>query len=486
LFLLRTPTDDLEISYPSKAIFRASSYLDGVEITPIERPVLLSGLSIGRGQTAKESGEGDVHEWTLRDGRQIDSAGAKDADAFAEWDKWVADRVAQRSAAEAEVMKASGLTAPIPGLAEMKGQGSFFDCAPYGTCWEPAADHEQPAGDPAARPQEPSADDLAQPGQTGRHGQKKRDSVRMRTADFSCSPWSVRHKLKKDEKTGKWKVVESEIVPNNEYDWAVCHAGSWIPWRSHYGGHYVWVVGHKRHHREPIRWVKSGRTVGFVPIHPRDVKGQFPINGKHEVFAVRNKDGLTIEPVKFDNGRPIEALNLPPKEFRKPYLPPLARAGDPVVQAHHIKDAGIGNHPTVAKTEGIPLRFDHKSQSFVMPHQVMQGNKSVTVMAPLGNRGGTLQARGGSYSGGGGSRGGGGGFSGGSRGGGGGYSGGGSRGGGSYGGGGSSGGGSHSGGGGSGASSSSSSGSSSSSSSSGGSSGGGSSGGGSGGGGSHR
>ena len=34
-------------------------------------------------------------------------------------------------------MKASGLTSPIPGLAELKGQGTFFDCAPYGTCWEP-------------------------------------------------------------------------------------------------------------------------------------------------------------------------------------------------------------------------------------------------------------------------------------------------------------------------------------------------------------
>jgi hypothetical protein len=37
----------------------------------------------------------------------------------------------------ADVMKAAGLTSPLPGLAGMKGQGTFFACAPYGTCWEP-------------------------------------------------------------------------------------------------------------------------------------------------------------------------------------------------------------------------------------------------------------------------------------------------------------------------------------------------------------
>ena len=50
------------------------------------------------------------------------------------------DRVAQRDAAVARVMEASGLTQPIPGMADMDGQGKFFDCAPYGTCWEPMED----------------------------------------------------------------------------------------------------------------------------------------------------------------------------------------------------------------------------------------------------------------------------------------------------------------------------------------------------------
>jgi hypothetical protein len=55
----------------------------------------------------------------------LEANGPDDPGAFAEFDKWVADRVAQRAAAMAEVMKAAGLTSPLPGLADMKGQGGL-------------------------------------------------------------------------------------------------------------------------------------------------------------------------------------------------------------------------------------------------------------------------------------------------------------------------------------------------------------------------
>ena len=101
-----------------------------------------------------------------------------------------------------------------------------------------------------------------------------------------------------------------------------------------------------------------------------------------------------------------------------------------------MKDGLRGGH--LAAVKGVPLGFNSKLQSFTMSKEVMHGSKTVTVSAPITNRGGTLQARGGSFTGGHG------GFSsqGGSR------SGGGSSGGGSHGGGGSSSGGSSAGGGG--------------------------------------
>jgi hypothetical protein len=180
--------------------------------------------------------------------------------------------------------------------------------------------------------------------------------------------------------------------------------------------------------------------VGFVPIHPYDVKGRPPINRKEEVFTLNNKNGLSLERVKFEPDHRIDVLKEPPREFRSAYLRPLARADAPHMEMHSMKQLP-GNK--IAKAENTPIRFDSKSQNFMVPKQVMHGGKSVTVSAPISNRSGTLQARGGSFAGGHG------GFSGGSSSHGGGTAaGGGARGGGGGGGGASSGGGSHGGGGG--------------------------------------
>ena len=90
--------------------------------------------------------------------------GPGDSGAFAEWDKWVADRIAQRTAATADVMKEAGLTSPLPGLAGMKGQGTFFACAPYGTCWEPATtDDPQQSADKVSQSRPSSAASWGQP-----------------------------------------------------------------------------------------------------------------------------------------------------------------------------------------------------------------------------------------------------------------------------------------------------------------------------------
>jgi hypothetical protein len=194
--------------------------------------------------------------------------------------------------------------------------------------------------------------------------------------------------------------------------------------------------------------------VAFVPIHPYDVKGRPPINRKEEVFAINNRNGLSVERVKFEPDHPIEDLKSPPREYRTAYLPPLSRTDVPRMEAHAMKDGLRGGNFTAVKLAGVQLGFDSKSQSFTMPKEVMHGNRSVTVSAPITNRDGSLQARGGSFAGGhggfssgGGARSGGG-FSGGSA-----HGGGGSNGGGSHGGGGSSGGGgSHGGGGGGGSS----------------------------------
>jgi hypothetical protein len=472
-FFLRTPADTFVAKYLTPWNVRITSYLDGDADTQVSgRLVPVSGDA----QTLGVKGQTQY----LRDGRPVDFAGPKDdAAAFAAWDKWVADRVAQRTAAIQEVMKASGLTTLIPGLADLKGQGTFFDCAPYGTCWEakaqpaaqpPSHDGGQLPDDKVSQAWPPSASTFA----TGAHlvradfhpatrfsGVQAQmgftDPLSMTDMQdyFPCFPSAVRYRVGKDPITGASGVVDGGIGTSTAgWNWAVCHAGSWVQRRHR----YCWVVGHKRHHVAPVRWVKSEHRVAIVPIHPYDVKGRPPINRKETVFALNNKNGLSIERLKFEPGKPIEELKSPPREFREAHLSPLARTEAPHMEAHVMKDGLRGEKLTAIK--GVPLTFNAKLQTFNMSKEVMHGTKVATVSTPITNHGGTLQARGdsfagghggfngghGGYGGGGGARGGGSGGSGGSHGGGSGGSGGSHGGGGSSGGG---GGGSHGGGGGS-------------------------------------
>ena len=139
--VVNTPTDNIVVKYPLWAFFRVNSYIDGTRLTSQDS----EGLHLPE-LAPKQTGK--VQTMALRDGHLLDATGPDDPGAFAEFDKWVADRVAQRTAAMADVMKAAGLTTPLPGLADMKGQGTFFPCAPYGTCWQPGTSRRPAASGP--------------------------------------------------------------------------------------------------------------------------------------------------------------------------------------------------------------------------------------------------------------------------------------------------------------------------------------------------
>jgi len=405
MFILRTPTDTFVSRYCDRSYVRIGSFLDAMTVTPLKGSGVLhlpgmtkEIMASGRTVTYRENGVGEP-------------AGSDDAGAFSEWDKWVEDRVDLRAAAAADLMKEAGLTVPVPGLAEMKGQGTFFECAPYGTCWEPnGAEDNKQEGDKVSESLRSPSVVARQPAHAMRVNFVKSPGAAAMQAtspvlpqieehefDFPCYPAAIRYRTVRDPVTGRERVIDTTIGQQPlPYRWAVCHAGSWI----HRRHRYVWVAGPKRHHLDPVRWVKSGHTVAFVPLHPYDVKSRPPTNQKEEVFAVNNRNGLTVQRVKFDSDLPIEALKAAPREFSKTYLPPLSRASEPSLQAHQIKYE-IAGKGAVGKPAGIPLSFDHKSGSFLMAKQVMQGGKSVTVMAPVSNRNGNLQARGGSFPGGG-------------------------------------------------------------------------------------
>jgi hypothetical protein len=381
-FLLSTPKNAIVLRYPEKTYMRVSSYLDATTLTPLESPASLHMVSGGAIQALKGQ------TFTSHNG----AAFVLDASApssFSEWDNWVADRIHTRSDSLSAVMKNAGLSSPLPGLADMNEQGTFFPCAPYGTCWEPShgwtrqatnsqTEHQQSA--PSAPQQGVPQNSQSQ--QIG-YGASPAPVLYWEDEDpFPCTPNRLRYLMEEDPISGYSQVVGSELAEDDyyPYDWAVCNAGSWL----YQGHHYVWVVG-RRHHHPPLHWVKCGRITGYVPRHPHDVEGKPPLNLKHGIF-VPNDRNKSVRQVAFNPGSSLKLLEEPPKDFRKTYFPPLPRTESPHVEAHLVKNAFSGNKDQHGVNTGALITFDHKSQSFMLARQVTQGGRSTTVTEPFGGR----------------------------------------------------------------------------------------------------
>jgi hypothetical protein len=408
VFAVTTPTNRLAIRTPSGNYARVTSYLDAMAVTP-QKSMAVSTLSMPElampGLAVEHLTKGQTILYHA-DGLPTagDQTGSED---FAEWDRWVAARVDARTQAISAVMKESGLTSPIPGLADLYGKGTFFSCQPYGTCWEPT---DQAVADASARSatarqvrliparlsgslpvnlfREASLQRVALaaplafgqnnpsalPGQTMPVNSNPNRAI----VDFPCYPPGVRASLH-----GSSGVTGA---PYRSYDWALCHAGSWI-----YRRHYVWVAGVHKHHQCPVHWVKAGHTVAFVPIHPRDVQGKPPINGQHEVFTVMRRGGFSVQRASFDSGARVKMLDEPPRAVRGGYHQPLTRVSDPAPEIHRAgallaKDPGL-------REPGTRLTFNHHSQSFTLGKAAMISSHNMAQRQSFNRSIGNLQSR---------------------------------------------------------------------------------------------
>lgn len=468
-FLMHTPTDHVAMHYPQRAYIRVDSYLDAVSLTPQQDLTYrLPGMTAARPQLVGQT-------MTYSHGRRIVTPAALTAGANSEWDTWVANRVEARDAAMSEAMKDSGLAQPVPGLDALDEKGKFFACQPYGMCWEPtdgwtpkpqevAQVDPQGTGAPATPTPPASASKTAKASKAARPSavdsyMASHPGAILHAEDYSfpCMTYPVRDLVATDPITGKEQIIASsfdtsgwpitnpyfsgypyrmgypfgvgyyprrgfspflgfDTFDNYPWDWAVCHAGSWIRWQHH----YVWVVGSKRHHHHPVHWVKTGGKLGFVPIHPRDVAGKPPVNLKEGIYRVTGKKDLPIERVRFEQDKPLKLLDDTPKEFRGSEIRPLQIAEAPHAVAHSVYTfnaaaaAGRGAsqersatperggtpargtaivNSTVEKgfagrEQGTPINFDRKSQSFSVARPMMEGGGRTTTMnEPLGGRG---------------------------------------------------------------------------------------------------
>jgi hypothetical protein len=456
-FDLATPTDRLYFRYPYHAVWRIDSYIDAVSITPQPDPATPPA------ELTRYQADVVGKTSTYRHGLRQMPVSAAVAHVPPDWDAWVAARIDERHEAIAATMKQAGLSAPIPGLAEMNGQGHFFACEPYGTCWEPTngwAGHVTQVADTkettqagkavqaVAADQRPAEQGTAstgpRPGAPATHGTKQsaadaylsnHPGAILTTEDylFPCSTFAVQDLIATDPVTGRQTLVQSVFdtstfpfdfglrniafrnfagypgrgfglflgydawgYPYAPWEWAVCHSGSWIRWHRH----YVWVAGTRRHHHRPIRWVKRGREVGFVPIHPRDVTGKQPLNLRDGLFKLTGKKDQPVQRVAFTEGADYKLLDDAPKEFRKPVLEPLATAEAPHPEAYSAYQVALASQVPLpggggtalkgtafAAGHGTPILFDRRSQTFSVAQQVNNRGRTETFAQPLGGRG---------------------------------------------------------------------------------------------------
>ncbi len=393
LFVISTPSERL--SFPAAALVRVDSFLDGVTATPqndkgddvIEygasaaphagTPVTMNlndikstvklpaGLANGISDVAARNASNKVHlnagqPITYQNSKRVtDNSVANNSGASPDWDAWVLARVTKRDSEISAALKASGLSAPVPGLIDMYEAGTFFPCEPDGKCWRPNGGDDSEGvidiGDGAAlsdgttppggtdvaslddmsagliaslgAPILPAARFLAlqsQQSQTAQQGnaqqsqpgtiivnspqQPKITVYRMRLDD--CSDQVRRQEIATDPVTKK-KTVLRETIEHDPWTWGVCNSGGWIPFR----GGYQFVAGRPQHHR--VHYMHIGNKNCWVPRNPHDKRGQTPLNLKNGAFAVGKKSG-TLQFVKFDPSDKVKLLTTAPKEFRAP------------------------------------------------------------------------------------------------------------------------------------------------------------------------
>lgn len=387
-YRIETPTSAISFTYGDENYTRVTSYLDGLRITPMDDTHLVLNhvrVPAPAGVTYDVTGAGLF--------KSDPRPSSPDLLAF---DDWVKQRVTARDAAMKSVMEQADLKTPLPGLADMAGKGTFVSCAPYGTCWQPTDGWARQSSDtaPAAQSQPQNSDtgtpikplpqsrytvSVAQLRQTGAQTSSSQVAPvsSLYDDDFPCDPWRL------------WYRHTLFAYPDNlyPYDWAVCHAGFWL----YRNNHYMWVAGTHKHHYCPVHWVKYQGKLAYVPQHPRDQRGQPPVNLRHGVYTLTTKPNQPVERLAYDPKAPPKVLDATPKDFRSPAPTLLARAESPEVGVHFMHESPhTGPSNTLAHNSGSSLTFDQHSNRFMLATHVTDGGHTHTVTEPMSDRGGHI------------------------------------------------------------------------------------------------
>ena len=395
-FTLETPsTDHVTIDGPGSVFMRVDSYLDGMVVTP-----QLATTATHDGANAVQLTPGQK---VIYDGRGMptveDASKITPPDA---WDQWVASRSAQRQTDMQAALKASGLSAPVPGLVDLYEHGTFSQCAPYGTCWQPAAPaapastlSSTPAQNSSPAPQAaaqvarsaPQAQAPGAPPGPPMPGKNAPPIFRVRGTFGAGACRSVTEFEEWDPQKQQWVYRPLLDQYSHYWDWAACRSGDWL----HRGHGFQLVIFKKKHHHPPTCWVKVGKKTGFVPRSPLDKNGEKPVNLKYGLFVPSGKPDEPAQLVQVKSSDKVEVLSAPPKQFAEitESLPPQAR---PVIQAQVLDAATLPKEavsPVGGKDAKTVITYDYSKGGFFASRSGAPGGPAKPVLvARLGAGGG--------------------------------------------------------------------------------------------------
>ena len=409
LFIVDVPIGEFRVIYPESSFVRLDSYLDGMVFTPQAD----AGFDFG------QNGPKAIHvaKWqtlTYADGQAARISDAAESPAPTDWDEWVAARYDARNTAMQAALKASGLTAPIPGLTDMYADGTFPTCAPYGMCWEPSekAIVPQVTAQQAPAPQSTTAQAS---GATGSGTAFVPTTVSFLALVAEC-PFPSWYRSNVFATTpDEYRALSAEAYAwelSQAWSWPVCHYARWI-----YRNNRYRIVVRRRRPHHPVHWVRVGKKTGFVPVHPSDQKDKPPVNLKYGIFTVESAKGSEhLERINYNPKLEVETLAATPKGFRAGANPELAKAEQPRIEGRLLADAAARAKLSDVKSgeatrNETRISYDYGKGAFVRAGMEVGGQttKPVVVgsLSARGSFAGSGERSGAGRSGGGGDRGGG-------------------------------------------------------------------------------
>jgi hypothetical protein len=350
------------------------------------------------------------------------ASAARASRAPTEWDNWVSTRMNERTDEMAAALKASGLSSPIPDLADLNSHGTFFPCEPYGTCWEPTEPTEptpqlesaaQPALDQqlafeqqsvsrlplrgaellAAGPSLPAAESARQqsPASTQSNTGFQPQTIQWQESWADDCGYSqsrtvtrVAHSQAELQEILRQRQSAQRRRPSGFFDPSDCYAGNWIYYRHHYARVMPRVPKIPPgcngkcppiHPPHPL-WVRVGNKVGFVPRHPNDVPGKPPLNLKNGLFLPPSKPGERLQQAAWDSSQKVKVLDKVPSEVQREPSPRGPAVRTPDIHGRLVEP--IHDGPRVPHQSEAHISYSYKTHTFTMP-ATLKGGKSTEV-----------------------------------------------------------------------------------------------------------